>query len=306
MAIFENFPYTNFHELNLDWILQKMREMGIVVDNIPKTVSSEVEKQLEDANLNQIVYNALTTYGLVINVKAPPEGLTPAVGDGVTNDTAAIKACLEYAVENTNKIVFFPSGSYIISDTLDIDDDGICLLGFDKYNTILSYAGNTDVCIEIPNNIDKTQISGLTIKGSTTAIDDVIAINGANRVHDFAIKDCIIQNVSTGVSLSARSTTDEIRIENVTFKNIETGIELIRDCKLFINNVDMPSTINNTESRAIDIDANNAILNNISITGAFANGIILNGNNCRFDGVITNAGVPYTDNGTNNNFIIFR
>lgn len=27
MAVFDNFPYTNFHELNLDWIIQKVTEM---------------------------------------------------------------------------------------------------------------------------------------------------------------------------------------------------------------------------------------------------------------------------------------
>ena len=27
MAMFENFPYTNLHELNLDWIIQRIKEM---------------------------------------------------------------------------------------------------------------------------------------------------------------------------------------------------------------------------------------------------------------------------------------
>lgn len=29
MGLFENFPYTNFHELNLDWIIQKLKEQGM-------------------------------------------------------------------------------------------------------------------------------------------------------------------------------------------------------------------------------------------------------------------------------------
>ena len=27
MAIFEQLPYTNFHELNLDWIIEKLQEL---------------------------------------------------------------------------------------------------------------------------------------------------------------------------------------------------------------------------------------------------------------------------------------
>lgn len=29
MGLFENYPYTNFHELNLDWIIQKLKEQGM-------------------------------------------------------------------------------------------------------------------------------------------------------------------------------------------------------------------------------------------------------------------------------------
>ena len=27
MGIFENFPYTNYHELNLDWVIEKIKEL---------------------------------------------------------------------------------------------------------------------------------------------------------------------------------------------------------------------------------------------------------------------------------------
>ena len=34
MGLFENFPYTNFHELNLDWIVQKMKALDEKVNSI--------------------------------------------------------------------------------------------------------------------------------------------------------------------------------------------------------------------------------------------------------------------------------
>ena len=34
MGLFEQFPYANFHELNLDWILKKIKELDEKVDSI--------------------------------------------------------------------------------------------------------------------------------------------------------------------------------------------------------------------------------------------------------------------------------
>lgn len=43
MGLFEQFPYSNFHELNLDWILAKIKELDEKVDSIE-------DKILNDAN----------------------------------------------------------------------------------------------------------------------------------------------------------------------------------------------------------------------------------------------------------------
>lgn len=36
MALFENFPYTNFHELNLDWLLAAVKKLDGKVDEIAR------------------------------------------------------------------------------------------------------------------------------------------------------------------------------------------------------------------------------------------------------------------------------
>ena len=56
-----------------------------------------------------------------------------AVGDGVTDDTAAIQAAITAAqaaqVDDTGAIVFFPPGAYLVSSTLLVSKDGITFLG---------------------------------------------------------------------------------------------------------------------------------------------------------------------------------
>lgn len=41
MGLFEQFPYSNFHELNLDWILQKIKELDKKVDSIEDRILKE-------------------------------------------------------------------------------------------------------------------------------------------------------------------------------------------------------------------------------------------------------------------------
>lgn len=56
--------------------------------------------------------------GLVYNVKNPTYG---AVGDGVTNDQAAIQAALTAAANAGGGIVFFPKGTYLVSTAIEWD-----------------------------------------------------------------------------------------------------------------------------------------------------------------------------------------
>lgn len=41
MGLFEQFPYSNFHELNLDWILQKIKELDEKVNSIEDRILKE-------------------------------------------------------------------------------------------------------------------------------------------------------------------------------------------------------------------------------------------------------------------------
>lgn len=45
------FPYTNFHELNLDWILKKVKENSDEVSSIPELVNKEIEDKIIDGEI---------------------------------------------------------------------------------------------------------------------------------------------------------------------------------------------------------------------------------------------------------------
>lgn len=45
MPVFENFPYTNFHDLNLDWILNKVKELD---EKVNGDFDAVIESYIED------------------------------------------------------------------------------------------------------------------------------------------------------------------------------------------------------------------------------------------------------------------
>lgn len=105
MALYEWLPYTNFHEINLDWMITKIRA---------------IEDQLGDLD-PEAVQEAVNEY-----IEAHPE-LFPfvipqmfgAVADGETDDTAAIQRAVDSGVD-----VYFPTDHgevYLISAPVQIN-----------------------------------------------------------------------------------------------------------------------------------------------------------------------------------------
>lgn len=95
-----------------------------------------------------------------------------AVGDGVTDDTAAIQA----AVNNT-EFVFIPPGEYLLSSEIIFQDKGMTLFGGGMSVSVLkwtSLSASSGLVFENTNSKDKTTIYGLTLltqkKGKDSAI----------------------------------------------------------------------------------------------------------------------------------------
>ena len=60
MPVFENFPYTNFHDLNLDWILNKVKDLDEKVNgDFDTIIESYVEEHLSQFLL-EASYDAAT------------------------------------------------------------------------------------------------------------------------------------------------------------------------------------------------------------------------------------------------------
>lgn len=135
-----------------------------------------------DDNLNNL------NYGSYISVKDTAYG---AVGDGITDDTAAIQAAI---TANPGKVIYIPPGDYFVSSTITIRTSKTNIMGSGQGSTTIKRSGDygdtffftgNDSTGFIPLDVGISRLSiessGLTTSGAH------IRFRGCSRIDVFSI-----------------------------------------------------------------------------------------------------------------------
>lgn len=168
--------------------------------------------------------------GVFINVKHPSFG---AVGDGVvdkinntasgTDDTLAIQAAIDYAESIGGGVVFFPKGTYLVTDTIRVKSENIHLMGVTQsvhwsqydYNPLLTgsiaeiiWVGVDSVLDPVARAVDKTKVVMLVgpdygikdysyqFTGGSYAIRNTDRQQWATGVHNYVLDHCHVDDPS--------------------------------------------------------------------------------------------------------------
>jgi hypothetical protein len=86
-----------------------------------------------------------------------------ATGDGTTDDTAAIQACID---ANPGKVIYFPAGAYKVTDTIDVTATRTSIVGDGPATRIIQYTADIDTFWIRP-----------TTAGSTSAFLSLVSIS---------------------------------------------------------------------------------------------------------------------------------
>lgn len=180
-------------------------------NNLPSYVSQMIQDYISGGVIGEIVQNVIAQF--ILNVKYPPEGLTPAIGDGSADDTAAVQGCIDYAAIHNGMAVYFPSGAYSVQ-SLTLKSE-VSLFGLDRYSTKLVLRGGATTPMILLNGSD-CGIYNLTLDGNAGV--QVENINVISMIaQDVLIDNLIIQN---GYQLLVyNGTGGHLQINDVVFGN---------------------------------------------------------------------------------------
>ena len=145
-----------------------------------------------------------------------------AVGDGVTDDTAAFKSAIDYISGSRGGTIFVPSGKYLIKDSLDLPS-GICLRGdAPEFNSKSKAKGTILYCM-----YGKGETEFYTSKAFISAGTDACIKNISVYYPEQTLKSGKATPYAFTISLGLGATIDNINLIN-SYRGIRIGPEATR------------------------------------------------------------------------------
>lgn len=269
-------------------------------NHIPEYVQNLIAEYINSGDIEAVLRDVLSKD--VINVKNPPENLTPASGDGSKDDTEAIQGCIDYASTHNGGMVWFPNGSYLTGNLTM--HDNVTLKGNGRYATRIVMRGGVTSPF-IGGSFRNISVCDLTIDGNAD-----IQVNNIDVI-SATVAECLFNNLVLTDGYNLMRLTENgghIQINNVVFdKAVVTALETVKgdaEGTVTVDNIiiNQVSKLNGVSS--ITIGTNNGVFDNIVSITPIATGIIVNGDNNKITAVIENAMVDYADNGIGNDIEI--
>jgi Pectate lyase superfamily protein len=141
-----------------------------------------------------------------------------AMGDGYTDDAAAIQSAINQAVGAGGGVVFFPPGTFLIGSGLKITGSNIALQGSGKTATTIFGGIPVDWSISALTTTMKSNIEIRDLTMDTNNAGRASAVQ-AGYVNGFAVRRCRFQNVATSgwglfIGVPDRGDSDSTAIHN--------------------------------------------------------------------------------------------
>ena len=143
-----------------------------------------------------------------------------AVGDGVTDDTAAIQAAIDSLT--SGGLVYLLRGTYLISTRLDVDDDSNIHLCGDGYGSVIQKGFNGDmISLGLKGEMSRLRLNGAgaSFTGRGVIITTGSGGDGWQNIHDCTILDTAsycIEYTASGAGWMSRIVNNRLGVYNRT------------------------------------------------------------------------------------------
>jgi Pectate lyase superfamily protein len=166
---------------------------------------------------------------LFFNVKDPAYG---AIGNGSTDDTAAIQAAINAVAAAGSGCIFFPGGTYKITSTLTVTTGGLAFAGASLGSVFLQPAGAISGNLITVTGANDVSIRDLTIQPASTTYSSNPAINAiqVNHSNGFRVINVnVLYNNGWALQINSDATSDSYFPHVINFHALScaSGIQLV-------------------------------------------------------------------------------
>nr|DAI89760.1 MAG TPA: peptidase [Caudoviricetes sp.] len=278
-------------------VTKRLNELIENNNKLPDYIMELIKEYISSGEIEKVLAEVLANY--MLNVKFPPAGLTPATGDGSTDDTEAIQGCIDYAFNNGGMSVYFPSGSYL-TQPLTLRNKAT-LFGQDRYTTRLVMKGGATTAM-FTGDVDELTLSGLGFDGNMD-----IQVNNVN-LFTISVNSAIISNclLTDGYDLLNITVNNDLQLNNLLFRHaVENALVLKGNGLVQGENLIFKSVSTLIGKNFIVMDVSKSILEQVKCYGASPNGVLINGNNNVVKMWNEQSLTPFVDNGINNSVTVY-
>lgn len=264
---------------------------------LPDYVMKLIKEYISSGKIEKVLAEVLANY--MLNVKFPPKGLTPAVGDGSADDTEAIQGCINYAFQNGGMAVYFPSGAYL-TQPLTLNEK-VTLFGQDRYTTRIVMKGGATKPL-FTGTVDEMSLTGLGFDGNMD-----IQVNNVN-LFTITVNSAIITNclLTDGYDLLNITVNNELQLDNILFRHaVENALVVGGAGYVQGDNLIFKSLSTLIGKNYIVLNTNKSILEEVKCFGAAPNGVLIGGNSNVVNMWCEACQTPYVDNGANNTIHVY-
>ena len=242
----------------------KLANNAVSGNNIAQNQISTDHLQSEAVTNEKIANGAISEPKLEAKLLSKLSYVTPqmygAVGDGVTDDTAAIQSAMNYVTANGGSLRFPGSTTYIISKPIQIITD--------QKSFEIDFGYSTITC--------GSEFNSDTINSEEVNSAFYIYTNSANQKRIGTIKNLIIdgkyENIHTGLYLRLSS---KVSYENINCINVRRGIFYKKGVESFFNNIHMSRDSSLDISGDIDVETTDCVGIECTTTDSHFSNIII-------------------------------
>lgn len=272
-------------------LTKAINDMANTINGLPDYIIELVKELLDQLGLEEIVKEVLAKLYFV-NVKNPPNNMTAAVGDGVTDDTAAIQTMISY-LGGKRAYLFFPAGVYSVTG-LNVTTN-MSLVGLDRYQTTLQLRAGSNKYL-LSGNLGACTISDITLDANMPGQTQNCSVF-EGTVGNMLVSNVIFKN---GYDVLGIDVAGLVQMDNVVFDGVQGNGLSIGGERVVINDIQFVNNSTLNAGTLITVSGNNSMITGLLNTGECETGLNVAGNNNVIVGVIRGATTPIVNTGTDN------